>query len=225
MNAVVYTRFSPRRNAEDSESCETQEAICREHAAKKGWEVRSVHEDKEVSGDTWPREGLESALLNLKKGDVLLVYKRCRIARRVLISELVQHQVEGKGATVAAVEGDVAGAGQDPEAVLIRQVLAAVAEFERKQIGARTKAAMKAQQKAGKRVGRYAPYGFAIDPKDTARLVEVPAEQAAISRVKVLVAEGLSAHAIQQTLNEELLGACRGTKWSWQTVKKIVERL
>ena len=51
---VVYTRFSPRRNAEESVSCETQEDQCYEYARDRGWDIHSMHRDEAVSGKNGP---------------------------------------------------------------------------------------------------------------------------------------------------------------------------
>ena len=166
MRAVVYTRFSPRRNASDSVSCEVQEDLCMDLANLRGWPVHSMHRDEGVSGKTMDRPGLEAALAELGPDDVLLVYRRDRLARDLLLAELIRRQVAAAGARIVAVEGDVDGDADDPHLVFVRQVMDAVAELERKMIAARTKASMRAQQRAGKRVGRYAPYGYRIDPDE-----------------------------------------------------------
>lgn len=217
---VVYTRFSPRKGAAECESCEVQEAICRRHAESQGWEVRSVHKDEGVSGKELHKPALEEAISALQKGDVLLVYRRDRIARRVLLSEMVHHKVTRKGCRIVAVEGD-AVEGDSPEAVLVRQVLAAVAEFERAVAAARTRASMLARQAKGQRMGRYAPYGFRL--KD-GKLVPVAKEQAAIERARELQAEGLTPYGIAKKLDEEHAKARRGKAWDVKVVKKILDR-
>lgn len=223
-NVVIYTRFSPRRNADESESCETQAQLCREHAEERGWTVRAVYADEGVSGKEVHREGLEAALADLKRGDVLLVYRADRLARDLFLSELIRRRVDAVGAMIRAVEGEL-DLGDTPEAVFIRQVFAAVYELARKQNAARTKAAMLSQQRSGKRVGRFAPYGWQIDPDDRTRLIQQPSELPAISRALELEAEGLSAYQIAKQLDQELPDLARGKKgWSTRTVKKILAR-
>lgn len=221
---VVYTRFSPRRNAEESASCDTQEAQCRELAATRQWDVRSAHRDEGVSGDEVDRPGLEAAIGELRKGDALVVYRRCRLARSVLLSELIQRQVRAQGARIVAVEGDVAGEEDSPETVFIRQVFAAHAELERKLIGVRTSKAMRTQQRSGKRVGRYPPYGFCFDPKDPDTLLPDKREQKGIELIRALAKEGLTAWQAARRMTLEHPKLARGEKWSPTTVAKILER-
>lgn len=220
--AVIYTRFSPRRHADDCQSCDTQEELCRAHAAKQGWGLRSVHRDEAVSGKAFDRPGLEGALADLHRGDVLLVYDRDRIARSVLFAELTRRQVQGAGARIVAVSGDVAG--DSPESVFVRQILDAVAELERKRIASKTKHAMLAHQRNGRRMGRHPPYGYRISEEDPSRLAPDLRERRAVRRIRELAAEGLSPCLIARRLDEELPGLARGKRWYPKAVAKIVGR-
>ncbi len=160
---VIYTRFSPRRNAGESESCETQEAYCRRHAGRRGMEVKAVHHDRAISGKEEDRPNLWGSIDELRKGDVLVCWKWDRLARNVYLTECIKRAVAKQGARIEVVEGDVEGDG--PEQEMIRQVLAAFAEYERKVVSARTKYAMKYHQSNGRRVGRFAPYGVQAGPE------------------------------------------------------------
>jgi len=222
--AIIYTRFSPRKNADQSESCETQEALCREYAAKEGWEVKAVYADEGISGKTSDRPGLARALADLHRGDVLLVYKRDRLARDVLIAELTRRQVAGAGATIAAVSGDIAGDDSDPTVIFVRQIMDAVAELERKQIAIRTRDAMLQHQQNGRKMSRFSPYGWRIDPDDPTRLLESPVEQSAIALVRKLAGEGLGVSAIKNHLAEHQPQWARSGKWSYNAVKRIMTR-
>jgi len=222
--AIIYTRFSPRRNAEECASCETQEQICREHAAVHGLEVCSVHHDEGLSGHDWPRPGLTAALAELRKGSVLLVWRRDRVARSVLLSEMVQHQVTSRRASIVAVQGDVAAGSAGPEATLIRQVLGAVSEFERSQIAARTSAAMLARQRNGERMSLYAPFGYQVDKRRPKRLLPHPAEQEAVREILRLAEAGMTPWHIAKRLDETHPDACRGLHWSPKTVRTVVKR-
>jgi len=221
--AIIYTRFSPRRNADESESCEVQEGICRRYADERGHETGRVFKDKDISGKDEYREKLWQAIESLTRGGVLIVFKRDRLARNVYLAEQINRAVESRGATIEAVSGDVAGNG--PEQVMMRQVLASIAEYDRKMIALRTSHAMRQHQRNGKRMGRYAPYGFRIDPDDNTRLEPVAVEQHAIELIRDLVADGENPHAITQTLNKILPEASRGVVWRSKLVTKIIGRL
>ena len=222
--AVIYTRFSPRRDAETAISCDTQEAQCRALLKSRGWGERSAHRDEAVSGaaELTDRGGLMAAIAGLERGDVLAVYHRDRLARDVFLAESVRRLVAGRGARIEAVQGDaVDGEDDSPEARLVRTILDAMAQFNREAGAARTSAAMQQQQRDGKRVSRHPPFGKRLDPEDPSRLVDNPDELEAIERVCALAAEGLAYYAITQRMTREGW-TCRGHKWSYFTVRKIL---
>jgi len=221
-NCVIYSRFSPRRNAAESESCETQEAYARKYVAERSYTVAGVFEDKAVSGADEYRPTLWAAIEALERGSVLVVYKLDRLARNVYLAECIRRAVEAKHGTIEAVQGDVEGNGA--EHVMIRQVLAAIAEYERKIIAQRTKWAMLHHQKQGRRMGRYAPYGWRIDPNDSTRLEPVHVEQEAIECIGILHGDGKRPAEIVRELNKSEYKP-RGVKWSQKTVSKIIERM
>ena len=179
--AILYVRFSPRRNADTCESCEMQLELCRAYCKRKGYEVAGEFEDRALSGGEEERPGLWAALEALKRGDVLLAYKLDRLARDVYLSELIQRETNKHGATVEAVEGGTNGDG--PEQRMIRQILQAFAEYERKVIVARTKAAMLRHQAAGRRMSARIPFGWQIDQNDPARMIRHAGEKAVIRRI------------------------------------------
>lgn len=222
MRAIIYTRFSPRRNADESESCEIQEAYCEELAHKKGYQVAAAYSDKAVSGTDEDRPGMWDAINDLKKGDVLLVYKLDRLARNVYLMELLRRAVDAVGAKIEAVSGDIDGDG--PEQVMIRQILSVIAEYERKIIAIRTKYAMLQHQKNGKRMGRYPPYGYQINPFDNTLIVPVKSEMEIVEYIHAREAAGDTAYRIAQLLNRDHLDMARGKKWHVKSVDKILKR-
>jgi len=223
--AVIYTRFSPRRDESMCESCETQAAYCEQHAHQMGLEIVARFDDKAVSGKDGERPLLWAAIERLERGDVLLVYKPDRLARNLYLMEQLRRAVTAVGARIMCVQGDVEGDG--PEAVMIRQVIASINEYERKIIGLRTKFAMLHHQKNGRLMSRHPPYGWRVDPDgdEGGRMIEVPEEQRAISRIRALRKNGVtSSSTIAQVLNAEMPEVARAGKWSAKTVGKIIGR-
>ena len=221
--AIIYTRYSPRRNADESESCEVQEGICRRHAESKGYAVAQVFHDPDISGADEYRQKLWEAIESLEPGSVLVVFKRDRLARNVFLAEQINRAVIKQGGRIEAVSGDIEGDG--PEHVMVRQVLASIAEYERKMIGIRTSYAMKQHQRNGRRMGRYAPYGYELAPENPNQLVPVPSEQEAIELIREMADGGVRMIDIARRLNEEMPDACRGQVWRSKTIKKIVDRI
>lgn len=221
MNCTIYVRFSPRKNASKCESCEVQEAYCRQFAKQKGWNVTAVFADKAVSG-TVEIDGreLHNAIFSLKKGDVLLAYRRDRFARDLIIGLEVERAVESRGASVAVVDGDVYGS--DPGAVLMKQMLMVIAEYERKIISSRTGAAMRQYQREGRRMSKSCPYGWRDDPEDPRRMVRDEEQQKVIAEIISRRKSGESYRRIANALNER--GGTKATLWTADGILRVYRR-
>jgi DNA invertase Pin-like site-specific DNA recombinase len=134
------------------------------------------------------------------------------LAPLVAAAEIAWHQ-----------EDDVYAFADTPEQRMIRQVLQAFAEHERKVIAARTRAAMLRHQAAGRRMSAQPPFGWTVDPDDPARLVSDPDEQAVIRRIVRLHDEGLGLREIARELDDASI-LCRANGWHHTTVKGILDR-
>lgn len=220
MNCVIYTRFSPRPDAKDSRSCEWQAAECEQYAHRRKWNVVATLNDPDRSGADCYRETLWAAIKRLKKGETLLVWKWDRLARDLLLSLQIERAVEKRGATVTAIEGDVPG--NSPHAAFTRQIMMAVAELERKMISERTSAAMRAHQKAGRRMSSKIPYGYMADPNDIHRVVENPEEQPTLNEIWERHKKGESNNAIAHAIDP---AKSRKGRWHTEVVRRIIRRL
>lgn len=224
MNAIIYTRFSPRPDAATSESCETQRKICEEHARAKDWRVVGCFDDPDKSGADGCREKLDAAIRALKKGDVLLVYKWDRIARDLMLALQYERQIESRGARVVAVTGDVPG--DNPQAKFTRHILMAVAELERKMISERTRNAMRTMQRNGRRMTSpgHVPYGWKVDPNDSRKMVPDEHEQRVLKEILSLRRAHESYGGIAKLLNGDPETQARRGKWYSKTVRDVCLR-
>ncbi len=222
--AIVYTRFSPRRNAATCESCEFQAASCEQYAHDHGLKIIATHHDPDVSGGDEFRENLWDAIKKLPKDGVLLVYKRDRLARNLYLSECINRAVRKAGARIIAVEGDVEG--DSIEIAMIRQVMAAISEYEKKVIGQRTKWAMAQHMRSGKRMSRFPPYGQKIHPDNPSILLTDDHEATVIARMLEMRNHGYGSSKIAHTINENPDNFNRmGIKWRPATIGKIIRRV
>jgi DNA invertase Pin-like site-specific DNA recombinase len=222
--ARIYTRFSPRRNESECESIEAQLETCRAYCERQGYSVEAEFEDRALSGEDINRPGLWTAIDNLSRGEILVVYRLDRLARDVFLSEVIFREIEKKGARVESIDG--AGNGDTPEQRLMRQILQTFAEYERRVIGIRTKAAMLRHQANGRRMsslGRL-PYGMQSDPKDKSRMIENPDEQSIIKSIVFMHGQGSSLRGICSALEVRQI-QCRGRKtWRHNLIKTILQR-
>jgi len=227
--AIIYCRFSPRpkqKGGEDKEcmSNDVQETYCREYCTKQGYDVAGVYQDEYKSGSDPDRTGLWDAVNSLKRGGVLVVYRRDRLARDVYLNECILRAVEARGGSIEAVSGDVQGE-LSPEITMIRQILASLAEYQRKVTAIRTKHAMLKYQKEGRIMSKCLPYGWKQDLNDPKRMILDAIEQAAIAEACKLAGAGQGCRAIARELAARGFSPRGGGAWSHKTVARMVKRI
>lgn len=223
MKAVIYARFSPRRNEDACESNETQIELCQDYCNRQQYSVGAVFQDKALSGDNEDRPGLWDAVDALSKGDVLVVYKLDRLARDVYLSCEIERAVTKQGARILSTTGE--GTWDDkPEDEMIRGIVRVVAQYERKVIAARTKAAMLRHQRNGRRMSHRIPYGWQPDPNDPARMIEHEDEQAAVRRIAELAAKKYGPYQIAGKLAADGVLGRNGKRFGHSTVIRILKR-
>lgn len=111
-----------------------------------------IFSDEGVSGAVIERDGLSQALLGVREGDVLVVWKLDRLGRSLgfLIDLMEKLGKDGAGFQSLSDGIDTTTAGGK----LVFHIMGALAEFERSLIGERTRAGMAAAKRRGKHVGR-----------------------------------------------------------------------
>lgn len=224
MNAIIYARFSPRRNADQCESIETQIERCAAYCAANGYTVVAGFEDRELSGSRADnRPGLQAALKAAAEHKaVLVVYSLSRLARNTRDAMEISERLERAGANWASLHEKI-----DTSTAMGRfvfTVMSALAQLEREQIAERTRDAMRRHQANGRRMSDRTPYGFTRDPQNAALLIEDPDEQRVIQRIVELHREGHRLRQIGRTL-EETGDLCRGSVWYHSTIKNILKRV
>jgi DNA invertase Pin-like site-specific DNA recombinase len=107
---------------------------------------------EKASGGRWDRPELHKLLSQLRKGDVLVVWKLDRLSRSLrdvlTIMERVQESKAGFRSLTEAVDTTT------PAGRMMMQMVGAFAEFERAMLKERTKAGLDAARKEGRIGGR-----------------------------------------------------------------------
>jgi len=231
--AIIYCRFSPRRNGDECTSNDVQLAYCEKYCEERNYEVAGRFSDANASGSDEKRQGMWDAIWSTKRGGVLVVYKPDRLARSVYLDEYVRRELKKRGATVEAVEGG--REGETPHDVMVRQILSAVAEHERRIIAARTKAYMLHHQSTGRAMSNLPPYGKQRGPdveiikngktKLQRTWVANEGEQTVITKIVSYREDGskVGFREIARRLNNENT-PCRGKRWHHNTIKNICTR-
>lgn len=114
-----------------------------------------------VSGAKAKRPGLDSCLRELRKGDVLIVWRLDRLGRSM--AHLIITTVEGlngRGVGFRSIADGVVDT-TSPSGELVFNIFSALAQFERRLIQERTKAGLDAARARGRKGGRKP-----LDPND-----------------------------------------------------------
>ncbi|MFC9790863.1 recombinase family protein [Rhodococcus sp. NPDC127528] len=236
LRLVAYLRVSTIEQAKHGYGLDSQRAAIK--AAAKSMDARIVSwtVDEGLSGalPATDRPGLTEALTAMRLGeaDGLIVRDLDRLARAVTVQEAVLAEVWRK--SDASVYTSVPAQEvqrddpDDPMRTAMREMAAVFAGLERRMTAKRLRDGRRAKADQGGHANGRAPYGWRSAPRTATNphgaLVEVPAEQAALSRMLALASLGCSTREIASVLDSEGHPTKRGGKWSSPTVARILSR-
>ena len=236
--AVIYCRFSPRRNADECESCEKQLEKCRQYCQLHDLEIVDSFKDEALSGVSMNnRPGLQQALeLACKEKAALVVFSLSRLARNTREALGIVERLNKANAHFVSFSEDLNTATKTGR--FIFTVFAGLAQMEREIIAERTKEAMLRHQENGKSMSDLPPYGYIKDPDNPRLLIENHYEQQIIQRIVQLRKEGRGLREICRELqkqgyqpratlirdeNGQIVGKREG-RWHHQKIKNILRR-
>ncbi len=222
MNTIIYTRVSTDEQATSGLGLAAQMAACESFAAKAGHTITACHTDAGVSGAAGieDRPGLLAAVAGLRRGDALVIAKRCRLGRDQMAILVIERAVRRKGAVILSSDG--IGNADDPASQFMKNVIDAASVYELGLIRSRTKAALAAKRSAGELAGEV-PFGWVAD--DNGKLIEVADEQAILRIIGELRQAGVSLRKIAAILTDYGHRTKKGgTEWSHTSVKSILDR-
>ncbi|MBS4103713.1 recombinase family protein [Tsukamurella paurometabola] len=198
-----YVRVSTEEQADSRLGIEAQEAALRAEADRRGWEL-TILRDEGLSGSQ-VNPGLREALEQLAAGlaDGLVVTKLDRLARSVVHAADIMQRARSQRWSLVMLDVQVDTTTASGEAMA--NMLATFAQFERRLIGERTKAALAAKKAQGVKLGR-------------PRLVST----AVARRIVAARAEGHSYGKIAAALTADgILSPAGRTNWQASTVRRI----
>jgi DNA invertase Pin-like site-specific DNA recombinase len=216
--AVSYLRVSSVGQVE-GDGFPRQRSAIQKFADSNDYEIVEEFRDEGVSGtmELEHRSGLAACLARVEDNGVhvVLVETSDRLARDSMVAELIIRQFQKAECKVISASGGVdltAGDDSNPTAKLVRQILAAVAEFDRCVIVLKLRAAReRLRKKNGKCEGRR-KYG------------DKPGESEWLSWILAQSKAGTPPSAISRMLNENSIPARYGKRWHPATISKILSR-
>lgn len=227
LKLVGYLRVSTARQQE-AFGPEVQREAIKRWASSNNHRIVSWQQDA-ISGtsELASRVGWSEAetIVKAKKADGIVVARIDRLARDVLVQELLLRNTHRLGGVVmSARESEnelLSGESKDPSRKLIRTILGAISEYDREMVADRLEAARKAKAASGGYAHGALPYGYR---SVKGNLVPHEAEQVALERMQALAVEGHSTREIAEILTAEGHPTKRGGKWSSPTVSRILSR-
>jgi DNA invertase Pin-like site-specific DNA recombinase len=218
--AVSYLRVSGKGQV-DGDGFPRQRAAIAKFCKTAKYDVLEEFRDEGVSGtkDLDGRPGLAALLDRIESNGVkvVIVERADRLARDLMVSEVILDQLAQAGAKVITADGlDLSSAADDPTRTLIRQVLSAVAQFDKSVTVLKLRAARERLRRKGHRVEGRKPYGFRPD------------EHALLEHMRALRAkprgERLSYEGIAAQLNAEGHTTRYGKAWTRAPVFQVLSR-
>lgn len=217
--AVGYIRVSTQGQVDEGISLDAQRAKIEAWCALNDVHLVAVFDDAGVSGASMSRrDGLQAALDATRKGMALVSYSISRMARSTRDMLMIAEHLDAKGADLVSVTEKIdttTAAGR-----MVFKMLAVLADFERDQIGERTKMAL-AHKKAMGEVYAPTPFGFSAQ---NGYLVEVDDELKVLADIKALRMKGISLAQIANNLNVRGIVGKKGGRWHASTISYILRR-
>ncbi len=204
---IAYCRVSTDEQGDSGAGLEAQRAAIEAEASRRGWEPR-FYTDVASGKSTKRRPQLAAAIRELSEGraTVLVVAKLDRLSRSLLDFAAITAQAHREGWSVVALDIGVDTSTVNGE--LVANIIMALAQWERRIIGQRTKDALSAVKGRGTPLGR---------PTVVAR--------EAVAIIRAMRSAGASYRTIADALNAEGVPTAQGGReWYASTVRAIEQR-
>lgn len=228
-SAYAYLRVSGLGQV-DGDGFARQLLAIMTYAASHDIEIVRVYREEGVCGanELDGRPALQELIADLLSNGtrLVLVEKLDRLARALIVQETILQDLTRRGITLVSVsEPDLCT--NDPTRTMIRQILGAFFEYERKMIVAKTRAARERIRKDGRNPGARL---YSTDPvinrrcEGRKRFGHHAPEMLIVETIQRLSNQGVSCLDIASTLNDEGIPTRQGKKWHSGTVSKILSR-
>lgn len=210
--AHTYLRVSGKGQVEGDGFTRQLKAI-KEYAVAHNIKIVNIYREEGVSGtkESVDRPAWSELMTALHSNGVkvVIVEKLDRLARDLMVQETIVADMRKHGFELVSVaEPDLMA--NDPTRILVRQMMGAVAQYEKSQIVLKLRGArMRKRAKEGRCEGRK-PYGF------------YEGEGATLERAQALRAEGLGYDRIAVRLNEERVPTRTGRPWHGVVINRIL---
>jgi DNA invertase Pin-like site-specific DNA recombinase len=208
----AYLRVSGKGQI-DGDGFTRQLGAIKQYATANDIKISQIFREEGVTGtrETMDRPAWSEMIAALHSNGVktIIVEKLDRLARDLMVQEAAIADLRKHGFTLVSVqEPDLMA--NDPTRVLMRQLMGAVAQYDKSQIVAKLRGArMRKRSKEGRCEGRK-PYGF------------YDGESSVIERMKALRGDGLGFDRIAAKMNAEGIETRTRGRWHGVMVNRIL---
>lgn len=199
MTVRAYVRVSTDSQAATGHGLDAQKKTIAAEADRRGWEDVAWYVDGGFSGKDLERPAMTALLTEVRRGDVLVIAKLDRLSRSLSDFAGLMERAQRQHWNVVAL--DLGIDLSTPNGEFMASVLAAMARWERRIIGQRTREGMAAARAKGVLPGRRS----ALPREVQTRLLD-------------LRAEGLTLTVISDRLNDDGVPTSTGGRWSTSAV-------
>ena len=215
MEAFAYLRVSGRGQV-DGDGFPRQLAAVQQYAAANSVTIAHVFRERGVSGavDGVDRPAWVEMISAARSAGVkvIVIEKLDRLARDLMIQERILADLDARSVKLVSVaEPDLCS--MDPTRTLLRQIVGAVAQYDKASIVSKLRAARQRKRAQNGRCEGAKPYGVR------------PGESAGLERIRAMHSSGASFLAISEALNAEGIAPRRGRRWHPHAVARIARRV
>jgi len=220
--AVGYIRVSTEEQATEGISLDAQRAKIEAWCQLNEFELLGVFADEGISAKRADnRPELQRALAKACRAKAaLVVFKLDRMIRCTRDAIDIAEDLRKAGADLVSLTERIDTTS--PMGEFFYVLMAAMAQLERRQIGERTKVALSYARSQGKRVSRFAEYGYRFD--EDGGCLEVPAEQEAIRLMVQLRGDGATLREIGERLEARGFLSRTGRRLAPSVIRGVLNR-
>ena len=220
MKLIGYARVSTGDQQTIANQVEKMQAYCDLH----DHELIDTFLDEGVSGKTVERTGLRQALKRLSTTGVdgVVITKLDRLSRSVRDWCDLMETFDRKSKVLISVYDSIDTSTASGR--MIANMFATIAQWERETIAERTQASMNYLRKQGRRIGRFAPFGFQFDPEDQTQLSPCLRDTDGPAKRRKYSTTGTDATQKANKRNAAETSRRQGKAWTRSAVWKIVKR-
>lgn len=224
MRVTAYIRVSTEEQAQEGFSIPAQRDRLTAYAQSQGWQIIGYYVDEGKSAKSTNRPELQRLLNDVRNNqvDIVLVYKLDRLTRSVLdlyqlLEVFEKHNCKFKSATELYDTTTALGR-------LFITLVAALAQWERENLGERVRMGMTEKVKQGEWHGSKPSYGYSYDPKEKKLLLNDDEVVILRKMFKWYINEGSGDRKIAVRLNELGHFSRKGKPWTENMVAKVLTR-